>query len=301
MSYIYEALKRAEDENAKGVAAPRPVGRPAFFAARPRWWLWALIGLLGANAAVLVTLVLARGSRSPDVTMATTRSTEPVAGPLLSPPPGDDTTRMTPPAQPAGPPAPPAVATAPPAAVPPASTVAPAPPIARPAPPAPPPVAPAVRSTRSAAAPSTAPAPPSERPVPPSPPVAERPTAPVTPSVPRIDPPPPASTPSAVARPVSPPTAAPAAPVSPSGSVAVPAAKTPTVEGTAPPAVETPKLQIQAVVYSDVPAQRMVFIDGRRYAEGDKIDAETVVERITPEGAVVTRRGQRFALTSGRP
>ena len=286
MSYIYEALKRAEDENAKGVAAPRPVGRPAFFAARPRWWLWALIAVLGANAAVLVTLILVRGSRSPDVTMATTASTEPVAGPLVSPPPGDDTTRMTPPA--------------PQAAVPPASTVAPTPPVARPAPPASPPVAPAVRSARSAAAPSTPPAPPSARPVAPSPPVAERPTTPVTPSVPRLDPPPPASTPSAVARPASPPTAAPAAPVSPSGS-AVPAPKAPTGEGTAPPAVETPKLQIQAVVYSDVPAQRMVFIDGRRYAEGDKIDAETVVERITPEGAVVTRRGQRFALTSGRP
>jgi hypothetical protein len=55
------------------------------------------------------------------------------------------------------------------------------------------------------------------------------------------------------------------------------------------------------VVYSDVPAQRLVFINGRRYAEGDKVDAETVVERITPEGAVVTRRGQSFALTSGRP
>jgi hypothetical protein len=58
---------------------------------------------------------------------------------------------------------------------------------------------------------------------------------------------------------------------------------------------------VQVVVYSDVPAQRMVFIDGRRYAEGDKVDPETVVERITPDGAVITRRGQRFALTSGRP
>jgi len=45
----------------------------------------------------------------------------------------------------------------------------------------------------------------------------------------------------------------------------------------------------------------MVIIDGRRYAEGEKVDADTVVERITPEGAIVTRHGQRFALTSGRP
>jgi len=55
------------------------------------------------------------------------------------------------------------------------------------------------------------------------------------------------------------------------------------------------------VVYSEVPTERMVFIDGRRYAEGDRVDADTVVERITPQGAVVTRRGQRFTLTSGRP
>ena len=69
-----------------------------------------------------------------------------------------------------------------------------------------------------------------------------------------------------------------------------------------PPAVvEPPKLQVQVVLYSEVPAERMVFIDGRRYAEGDRVDAETVVERITPDGAVVTRRGQRFTLTSGRP
>ncbi len=64
-------------------------------------------------------------------------------------------------------------------------------------------------------------------------------------------------------------------------------------------AVEAPKLRVQVVVYSDVPAERMVFIDGRRYAEGASVDAETVVERITPEGAVVVRRGQRFVLTSG--
>ena len=69
-----------------------------------------------------------------------------------------------------------------------------------------------------------------------------------------------------------------------------------------PPAmVEPPKLQVQVVLYSEVPAERMVFIDGRRYAEGDRVDADTVVERITPDGAVVTRRGQRFTLTSGRP
>lgn len=250
MSFIYEALKRAEDENARGVVTPRTVRRPAFFAARPRWWLWALIGVLGANAALLVTLVLVRGSRSPDATMATTTSTEPAPEPVVAPP----------------------------SAVPSAKTVAPAPPVARAVPPASPSVA---RPALPAAAPAT----------------------PVTPPLPRVEPPP-APTPSTAARDsadVRPASPRPATPVAPGGAVVAPPASTPAAEGTAPAAGDAPKLQIQVVVYDDVPAQRMVFIDGRRYAEGDKVDADTVIERITPEGAIVTRRGQRFTLTSGRP
>jgi pyruvate/2-oxoglutarate dehydrogenase complex dihydrolipoamide acyltransferase (E2) component len=89
--------------------------------------------------------------------------------------------------------------------------------------------------------------------------------------------------------------------VPPAAPVVAPAASAPPGAVAAPPAVEAPKLQVQVVVYSNVPAERLVFIDGRRYAEGEKIDAETVVERITPDGAIVARRGERFTLTSGRP
>jgi hypothetical protein len=74
----------------------------------------------------------------------------------------------------------------------------------------------------------------------------------------------------------------------------------PAARPAAPAPAETPKLQVQVVLYSEVPAERLVFIDGRRYAEGQRIDAETVVERITPQGAVVTRRGESFTLISGR-
>jgi hypothetical protein len=81
----------------------------------------------------------------------------------------------------------------------------------------------------------------------------------------------------------------------------VPPAAGPPAPEAAPAAVDRPKLQVQVVLYSDVPAERLVFIDGRRYAEGEKVDAETVVERITPQGAVITRRGQSFTLISGRP
>ena len=65
--------------------------------------------------------------------------------------------------------------------------------------------------------------------------------------------------------------------------------------------VDAPKLTLQVLVYSEAPGQRMVFIDGRRYTEGDAIDAETVLERITAEGVVVKRRGQRFVISDRRP
>ena len=49
-----------------------------------------------------------------------------------------------------------------------------------------------------------------------------------------------------------------AAPVSPSGPVVAPTATVPAGDGTTPPAVDAPKLQIQVVVYSDVPDYAIV-------------------------------------------
>lgn len=92
---------------------------------------------------------------------------------------------------------------------------------------------------------------------------------------------------SPVARSTPPPAARPSERAAPAPSPSVP--------------VDAPKLTLQVLVYSEAPGQRMVFIDGRRYTEGDAIDAETVLERITAEGAVVKRRGQRFVISDRRP
>jgi hypothetical protein len=46
------------------------------------------------------------------------------------------------------------------------------------------------------------------------------------------------------------------------------------------------------LVYSDVPEERLVFINGQKYVEGQAVDAETVLEQITPDGAFL-RRGDR--------
>ena len=187
MSFIYEALKRAEDDNQQRVTTPvRSDAGVAVFRGRTRWWAWALIGVLGANALVAGTWMIVRGQRSPNA-----------------------------------PPAPAVASPLPPAAL-------------------------APRMERGS-------------------PVVSSPVARSTP--------PPAARPSERTAP-APPLSAP---------------------------VDAPKLTLQVLVYSEAPGQRMVFIDGRRYTEGDAIDAETVLERITAEGAVVRRRGQRFVISDRRP
>jgi len=56
------------------------------------------------------------------------------------------------------------------------------------------------------------------------------------------------------------------------------------------------KFKLQVLVQSDTPADRMVFINGRKYLEGQSIDDKIVVERITPDGAILSSQGQRVML-----
>jgi hypothetical protein len=56
------------------------------------------------------------------------------------------------------------------------------------------------------------------------------------------------------------------------------------------------RLRLEALVYADSPKDRKVFISGRRYVEGDKLDDGIVVERIVEEGAVLTYLGHRYVL-----
>ena len=51
------------------------------------------------------------------------------------------------------------------------------------------------------------------------------------------------------------------------------------------------------LVYSEIPAERLVFINGRKYVEGQSLDGEAaVVEQITPDGAVLQHQGRRIVL-----
>jgi general secretion pathway protein B len=54
------------------------------------------------------------------------------------------------------------------------------------------------------------------------------------------------------------------------------------------------------LIYSDVPAQRMVFINGRRHVEGDVIDGRLRVEEIHEDGVELSDQGRRFTLRVAR-
>ncbi|TMQ17363.1 MAG: hypothetical protein E6K82_21300 [Candidatus Rokuibacteriota bacterium] len=63
-----------------------------------------------------------------------------------------------------------------------------------------------------------------------------------------------------------------------------------------PPGPDTSKLKLEVLSYSDVAAQRLVFINGRRYREGDTIDSGAKIEEIREDGVVLSEQGQRFTL-----
>jgi len=58
------------------------------------------------------------------------------------------------------------------------------------------------------------------------------------------------------------------------------------------------KMNMTVLMYSEVPSERMVFINDHKYVEGDYIDGRYLLETITLEGAVLTYQGERIVLHS---
>jgi hypothetical protein len=56
------------------------------------------------------------------------------------------------------------------------------------------------------------------------------------------------------------------------------------------------RMRLEVLVYSDDPADRQVFINGRRYGQGERIDDTIVVEEIVSEGVVLSWAGHRHLL-----
>jgi len=143
--------------------------------------------------------------------------------------------------------------------------------------------------------------PPPTQVIPPEPP---RPVAAVRPVTPAVSPPPavtpPAVNPAApgrtsVDRPVSDKTIVRIAP-----DRAAPGARPAPVEPKAAvpgaPAKADSRFKLEVLSYSDVPAQRLVFINGRRYREGETMDGGVKIEEIREESVILSEAGQRFTL-----
>ncbi len=59
-----------------------------------------------------------------------------------------------------------------------------------------------------------------------------------------------------------------------------------------------PELHLDLHVYSPSPQQRFIFVNSRKYREGETLQEGPVVEQITADGAVLSYGGNRFKLTS---
>ena len=57
-----------------------------------------------------------------------------------------------------------------------------------------------------------------------------------------------------------------------------------------------PPLELTVHVYSESPAQRFVFVNGRRYREGQQISEGPLLESIQPRGVILKWKGQRFLM-----
>jgi general secretion pathway protein B len=77
------------------------------------------------------------------------------------------------------------------------------------------------------------------------------------------------------------------------------AASEPTLPSAAALAAEgvlLPTLRLDLHAYSERRAERFIFINGRKYTEGERLPEGVVLETIEPRGAVLSHNGRRFLL-----
>jgi general secretion pathway protein B len=59
-----------------------------------------------------------------------------------------------------------------------------------------------------------------------------------------------------------------------------------------------PALHLDLHVYATQAQQRFIFVNSRKYREGETLAEGPVVEQITADGAVLNFRGSRFKLAN---
>jgi general secretion pathway protein B len=60
--------------------------------------------------------------------------------------------------------------------------------------------------------------------------------------------------------------------------------------------IGVPPLTLELHAYSNSPSERFVFINGRKYREGERLAEGPEVVAIEPDGVVLSQQGQRFML-----
>jgi len=70
----------------------------------------------------------------------------------------------------------------------------------------------------------------------------------------------------------------------------------PSISMIAAEGVAVPTLHLELHAYSAQPRDRFVFINGRKYVEGDRLAEGPVLVSIAPTGAVLSHAGRRFML-----
>jgi hypothetical protein len=275
MSYILDALKRAEQQRGaptRGAASlPRAIATD--FEPRPRWW-WIVGGLAGVGVCAGVIAFWPSWEATvatPQAPVATPATTviAPASSPAPAPPPTPALASAPPAVEVAAPPIPPRAAPAPPrvASAPPPARVAgprPAAVASRAAPPAP--------TARSAGGEATA---------------AEdlRPAARVASS----------SAPSPPTR-VQPRVAPPPADVALAVPPGVPSPEPPAAAPAGDLKALAAKLSIQVLSWAPERKDRFVFLAGRKYGEGQMVDDKILIEQITEDGVVLSYQGERLTL-----
>ena len=223
MSYILEALKRADADRKAEAAATLAGRRPAAIAARRPLWPWLVGGGLVLNALVGGAVFLVTRGSGPAVSAPSAVGVEQTAAVAETPraveAPGAEAPRVS---------TAPSQRTAPVRS---AETLQPAAP-----------------TRPSAPTPATVPAPPANR----------EPVARPQPEAKAVATPPP-----------------------------------PTVSNLQ--AVAS-KLKIEVLVWGDNPNERMVFLNGRKYVEGQALTGGAVIEQIAPDGIVLVHEGQRVRV-----
>ncbi|MGH8576963.1 MAG: general secretion pathway protein GspB [Gammaproteobacteria bacterium] len=57
-----------------------------------------------------------------------------------------------------------------------------------------------------------------------------------------------------------------------------------------------PDLSINLMAYSQDPSERLVYIKGHRYTEGERVEGKLTIEEITREGVILSYQGRRCLL-----